>query len=128
MNIEPLRIDAVIIKKAQEAVIDTPLGAIFRGHNIIEYKSPEDYLSIADYHKVEAYTHLYCALERVEITDMTITLVSSGYPRKLMKYLREVYGYKIHESAPGIYRVEGGSWGCRWWRRGTWGRGMAGYG
>jgi hypothetical protein len=107
LNAEPLRIDTVIIKKSQKAKIDIPLGTIFRGHNIIEYKSPEDYLSIADYHKVGAYAKLYSVLERVEITDLTMTLVSSGYPRKLMKYLRKVYEYTIHETASGIYRVEG---------------------
>ncbi|MDR2746641.1 MAG: hypothetical protein LBB77_04260, partial [Treponema sp.] len=31
LNTEPLRIDAVIIKKQPDAVIDNPLGAIFRG-------------------------------------------------------------------------------------------------
>jgi hypothetical protein len=38
LNTEPLRIDAVIIKKQPGAVIDMPLGALFRQVNILEYK------------------------------------------------------------------------------------------
>jgi hypothetical protein len=107
LNTEPLRIDAIIVKKAPELVIDKPLGAVFRGHNIIEYKGPEDYLSVADYHKAGAYARLYSVLEGVEITDLTITLAGLRYPRKLLKRLRDVYGYTIHEIAPGIFQIEG---------------------
>ncbi|MDR3147427.1 MAG: hypothetical protein LBU00_03500, partial [Treponema sp.] len=67
LNTEPLRIDAVIIKKRPKAVIDTPLGAIFRRVNIVEYKSPGDYLAVADYHKAWAYARLYSVLKNVAL-------------------------------------------------------------
>jgi hypothetical protein len=107
LNTEPLRIDAVIIKKERGVVIDNPIGAIFKGVNIVEYKSPGDYLSTEDYHKAGAYARLYSVLNGVEITDMTITFVGEAYPRKLVKHLREVCGYKVREDRPGIYYAAG---------------------
>ncbi|MDR2376498.1 MAG: hypothetical protein LBD96_08685 [Treponema sp.] len=107
LNSQPLRIDALIIKKPPHVLIDNPLGAMFRTYNIIEYKSPGDYLSIADYHKAGAYTRLYSVVYHLEITDMTITLIGKRHPRKLLKYLEEVCGYKVYEKEPGIYEVVG---------------------
>jgi hypothetical protein len=75
LNTEPLRIDAVIIKKNPDVHIDIPLGAIFRGVNIVEYKSPAACLSIEDFHKAGAYARLYSAREGTPTTDMTITFV-----------------------------------------------------
>ena len=51
---EPLRIDCVVIKKAKGAVIEKNIAAIFRDVNLVEYKSPTDYLSIDDFYKVYA--------------------------------------------------------------------------
>ncbi len=50
----PPKIDILVVKKLKEIAIRKKIGRIFRGHNIIEYKSPE---------------------------DMTITFVSNCYPR-----------------------------------------------
>jgi hypothetical protein len=104
LNTEPLRIDAVIIKKEPEAVIDNPLGAIFRRVNIVEYKSPGDYLAVADYHKAWAYARLYSVLKNVALRDMTITFVVEACPRKLLAYLTETCGYEVMEKWPGIYQ------------------------
>jgi hypothetical protein len=96
-----------------EAHISLPLGAIFRGTNIVEYKGPGDYLSVADYHQVGAYARLYSVLNKTASTDMTITLVAEAYPRKLVKYMKEVWGYRVWEERPGIYRVEGDIYGVQ---------------
>ncbi|MDR1329922.1 MAG: 3-isopropylmalate dehydrogenase, partial [Oscillospiraceae bacterium] len=56
---EPLRIDVVIVKKRPDLIVDTDTGRIFRGHNIFEYKSPSDYVSVNDFLKVCAYVWLY---------------------------------------------------------------------
>jgi hypothetical protein len=105
---EPLRIDLVIIKKKKNVVIEKNIAAIFRGWNIVEYKSPEDSLTIADFHQVMAYAHLYCtAPEKGDMGDLTITFVTSREPRDLKGYLREVYGYSLTERWPGITVVTG---------------------
>ena len=40
---KPMQIDIVIIKKLRERKIHKKIGHIFRGHNLIEYKSPDDW-------------------------------------------------------------------------------------
>jgi hypothetical protein len=107
LNTEPLRIDVVIIKKEKGVVIEKPLGALFRGVNLVEYKSPQDYLATDDFHKVGAYARLYSVLNQVEITDITLSFVEESHPRKLLEYLRKVYGYEVTETWRGIYHVSG---------------------
>ena len=55
LSTKPLEIDVLIIKKQGNVQIQKNLGQIFRGHNIIEYKGPDDNLSIDDYYKVIGY-------------------------------------------------------------------------
>jgi hypothetical protein len=107
LNSEPLRIDVVIIKKERGAVIDSPIAAIFRETNIVEYKSPGDHLSISDFHKVGAYARLYSAQNRVETKDMSVSFVTAAHPRKLLDYVRNNYRFAVREQRPGIYAVEG---------------------
>jgi hypothetical protein len=107
LNSEPLRIDVVIIKKERGAVIDHPIGAIFRGTNIVEYKSPGDHLSVHDFHKVGAYARLYSTQNRVETGDMSVSFVTAAHPRKLLSYLRNEYRFAVRERQSGIYYVEG---------------------
>ncbi|MDR1903764.1 MAG: hypothetical protein LBQ88_15965 [Treponema sp.] len=105
---EPLRIDLVIIKKKKDVVINKNIAVIFRGHNIMEYKSPDDSLAVADFHKVMAYAHLYCTPpENGDIRDMTVSFVTSREPREVKAHLRDVYGYRLTEKAHGITLVEG---------------------
>jgi hypothetical protein len=69
----PLRVDTVIIKKPPEIHIDKNFARIFKEFNLVEYKSPEDYLSINDFYKVYGYACLYAALNNVSITGLTLT-------------------------------------------------------
>jgi len=59
LSSEPLRIDCVVIKKAKNVVIKKNIAVIFREWNLLEYKSPDKHLSIADFYKVYAYACLY---------------------------------------------------------------------
>jgi hypothetical protein len=97
----------VIIKKEKGAVIEKPIGALFKGVNLVEYKSPQDYLAKDDFHKVGAYARLYSVLNQVDITDITVSFVEEAHPRKLLEYLKGVYGYAVSEKWPGIYHVSG---------------------
>ena len=49
---KPLEMDLLIIKMQNGIQLKKNIGKIFRKHNIIEYKSPKDYLSINDFYKV----------------------------------------------------------------------------
>ncbi|MDR0464750.1 MAG: hypothetical protein LBG94_06510, partial [Treponema sp.] len=108
LTTEPLRIDLLIIKKPKDLSIEKNIGKIFRSENIIEYKSPDDYLSIKDFLKVYAYANLYAAITPdVDFSDITLTFIESRYPRKLLKYLTDIRHYKIEETSSGIYSVHG---------------------
>ncbi|MDR2575308.1 MAG: hypothetical protein LBC52_02575 [Treponema sp.] len=104
---KPLEIDCVVIKKVKDVAIKKNIAAIFRNWNILEYKSPGDYVSVDDFYKVYAYACLYKSFEKVPITDLTVSFVESHYPRKLLEHMEKERGYKIAETSPGIYTVSG---------------------
>jgi len=104
---EPLRIDCLVIKKPPDIVINKNIAAVFREINLLEYKGPEDYISIPDFYKVYGYACLYASLEKVSVTTMTISFVQSHYPRKLINHLLKIHKYKVEETSSGIYTVEG---------------------
>ena len=104
----PLCIDLLIIKKPKDLVINKNIARIFRADNLLEYKSPEDYLSIKDFLKVYAYANLYAAISPgVELSDLTLTFVESRHPRTLLHYLSGTRGYTVEETSSGMYRVLG---------------------
>jgi hypothetical protein len=108
LNEEPLRIDLLVIKKPKNLTIDKNIARIFRSDNILEYKSPDHYLSVNDYLKVYAYANLYAAITPgVDFADITMSFVENRHPRKLLKYLTGTRGYKAEETSPGIYLVTG---------------------
>jgi hypothetical protein len=107
---EPLRIDVVVIKKLDDIEIEKTIGKIFRKYNVVEYKSPTDYFSIDDYYKVRAYAYLYKVLAEktntVSVEEITISIVVSKYPKKLIKYLKEKQGINTIQIEKGIYYIE----------------------
>ena len=103
----PLRIDCIIIKKDPAAVIKKNIAAIFREVNLVEYKSPDDYLSVADFYKVYSYAYLYASLANIPITSLSISFITDHLPEKLFMYLKDVHKYQIAEKNMGIYTVTG---------------------
>jgi hypothetical protein len=104
---EPLRMDVLIIKKRRDAVIKKNIAAIFRTHNILEYKSPDDNASIDDLHKLYAYVYLYVSLNKLSIMDVSLTIAETVRPQRLIRYFKEIRGFTIDESSGGIYVVNG---------------------
>jgi hypothetical protein len=107
LTTEPLRIDCVVIKKKKDVQIKKNIAAIFRTWNLLEYKSPDDYISVDDFYKVYGYACLYASLEKAPITDLTITFIESRYPEKLLDHLKNVRGYTVEETGHGIYNIRG---------------------
>jgi hypothetical protein len=97
----------VIIKKSKDVIIDKNIAAIFRTDNLVEYKSPKDYVSMKDFYKVYGYACLYASMVEVPITEITISFVENHEPRKLLAHLEEVRGYRVEEKTPGIYTITG---------------------
>ena len=108
---KPVLIDVLIIKKDTEEMLKKNIGRIFRKHNIIEYKSPKDTLTIKDFYKVYAYACHYISLadkvNGILAEDLTITFVSSRYPNKMLKHLKTVKGLEVSKVEKGIYYILG---------------------
>ena len=111
LGTKPKEIDVLIVKKEAEVPIRKNIGRIFRKHNIVEYKSPTDYLSIDDFYKVYGYACFYKAdtarADSIKIHDITITFVCHRYPRSLIRYLTDEIGYQITRVEDGIYYIIG---------------------
>ena len=98
----------MIVKKSKEVEIKNEIGKIFRRHNIIEYKSPDDAMNLNTYMKVIAYACLYKAYEshtdEIELHEITITMVREKKPVKLLEWF-ERNGYQVKVAYKGIYYV-----------------------
>ena len=104
---EALIIDLVVIKKESGVKIEKNIGRIFLGHNVIEFKSEKDSLTVRDYGKVLGYTHLYSSFTPADILDMTVTFVVTVHPRDLLAYLENDRKLGINYDGAGIYHVSG---------------------
>lgn len=111
LGTKPKEIDVLIIKKNEEDTIETNIGRIFRKHNIVEYKSPEDYLSVDDYYKVYGYACFYKAdtgtTDEIKAEEITISFVCRRYPHKLVKHWKQVQHLTITKKEAGIYYIMG---------------------
>ena len=120
LSTKPLLIDLLVIRKLQGIEIENEIGRRFRSHNVIEYKSPNDNLSIEDYLKSIGYAYLYLSLEnknrkkdeKIKSSDITVTIVRKRNPRKVLKLLRLVYGLPVKKRCKGIYEVNETHLGC----------------
>ena len=105
---EPIRIDLLIIKEGSTGQIKNEIGHIMRTYNVIEYKSPEDALTIDDFYKTIGYACLYKGygeyVDAVPINELTISIFRETRPEKMFLTLQR-YGHKIEERYPGIYYV-----------------------
>ncbi len=106
---EPLRIDLLVIKKKPEEVIKNEIGSFFLGHNIVEYKSPDDSMNIDTFYKVLSYACLYKAdtgaVDEILDTDITVSLIREQKPVKLLGQLKKKY--QIQQEGSGSYRIYG---------------------
>lgn len=111
LGTKPKQIDVIVLKKNDNYQIRKNIGRIFRKYNIIEYKSPSDYLSIDDFYNGYAYAYLYkidtVTVDERKIRDITLTFATTKYPQKLIKHLEWVQCYKIRNVSPGIYYICG---------------------
>lgn len=107
---KPLRVDTLIVKKLDDKPIRKNIGRIFKKYNLIEYKSPDDSLSINDFYKVYGYACLYQSdtehVREIAMSDVTVTFVCSHYPREMLKCLKEERGITVRKREKGIYLLE----------------------
>jgi hypothetical protein len=104
---EALKIDVLVVKKEKGVIIEKDIGRIFKGHNLFEFKSEKDSLSIRDYNKVIGYANLYSSFLDVPLSDITVSFALTVFPRELVKYLETEMNQTVQKSGDGIYYVEG---------------------
>ena len=111
LGTKPRQIDVLVLKKKTDALIQKNIGRIFRKHNLIEYKSPGDYMSIDDFYRLYAYVYLYKTdspqVDAIKVKDITMTLVSYHYPREMLRKLQEERNFTIEKVGAGIYYLHG---------------------
>jgi hypothetical protein len=107
---EPSRVDLLIVKKRNNAVIENEIGRIFKKYNVLEYKSPGDSLTIDDYYKTVGYACIYKGLgenvNEIPADGLTVSLFREDYPKKLIETLKS-QGILVEEKFPGIYYLSG---------------------
>ena len=111
LNTKPLEADLLIIKKNPRTKLENEIGEFFRGHNLLEYKSPRDSLNINTFYKVQGYACLYKAAGaaggRIDENDITTAIVREGKPEGLFQSLEEK-GIPITPAHKGIYHITEG--------------------
>ena len=110
LNSRPLQADLLVIRKDRGKPVANEIGRLFRGHNIMEYKSPRDELDVDAFYKAGAYAALYksygkCSDER-KADDITVSLVRHARPEGLFEYFSG-RGVKVSRPYKGIYYIEG---------------------
>ena len=105
---KPLSMDMLVVKKNCDKALHNDIGKIFKGHNIIEYKSPKDMLGIDQFYKGLSYACLYKSLgkyaDEIKIEEVTLSFVRESYPRELFKRLQELE-HNVTRKYPGVYYV-----------------------
>ena len=108
LNTLPLRVDMLVVKKKIPCEIQNEIGRMFRKHNLVEYKSPDDTLNYGVFIKGIAYAYLYKTREQhvdeIPLDEITLTFVRERKPVKLFKKLKE-QKFIIEEKWKGIYYI-----------------------
>ena len=111
LNLKPLEIDLLVIKKKGDLKVRNEIGHFFRGHNIVEYKSPDDTVNINVIYKCIAYAALYKSygetMDCIKADDVTVTVICWAKPRKLFRYFAD-HEIEFEKKHPGIYAIERG--------------------
>lgn len=93
LNTKPLEIDLLVIKKNTEVQIENEIGVQFRGHNILEYKSPDEHLNIDTFYKTGAYASLYKSYgktaDEIPAKDITVSIIRDSKPYGLFRYFKK---------------------------------------
>lgn len=113
LNKKPLQIDLLVIKKEASVQIASEIGKLFKGHNILEYKSPEDHLDIDTFYKTLAYACLYKSygktVDAIKAEEITMSIIREAKPIELLRYFRG-HGCDVTKVYGGIYYVKGKTW------------------
>ena len=108
LGVQPPRTDFVVVNEDQHVDLELEIFDIFREHNIIEFKSPGDELSIYTICKGIGYVGFYIYVMHrkgidVDLNQVTLTFVRDTRPDKL---LRELADHIEEGPVKGIYYIK----------------------
>lgn len=110
INKGSIRADVLVVKKNPGVKIEKSIGAVFRGHNIVEIKGLNDKLNIDVLNKLIAYTALYKShgetVNSIPGEELTASTFRREFPREMFKEAEKLGG-KVTNPYPGIYYVAG---------------------
>ena len=108
LNTGPRRIDCLIIKKSNSPPIDSPIASFFKQYNVIDYKGPGESMRVSNFYKALSYVFSlpdYLKLPS-HLDDITLTLISHKFPRKLASHFRTKYSKALAKIMPGVYHID----------------------
>ena len=106
---QALMIDAVVICQSEADVRKLQKTAFyfFQEHNLLEFKSSEDRLTIPGYHRIQSRARLYLSeTEKLTIDRMSLCIISSADPRNVrdniprISFTRVEQGYYLATGEP----------------------------
>ena len=99
LNTKPLEIDLLVIKKEPGVQIVNEIGKLFRGYNIIEYKSPMDHCNVDALYKASGRY-----VDERKADDITVTILRDVKPEGLFQYF-EKHHIQISNPYAGVYYI-----------------------
>lgn len=103
------RIDLLIIKKLADEIIPKNIALIFKTFNLLEIKGIGSTVSIDSYYKTIGYAGLLIGqmgkTNQYSSLDVSLTLLSFHFPRKLMKHLRQERKLTVAKVSAGVYYI-----------------------
>ena len=111
LNIGERRVDILILKEKDSRSIDSDIARIFQDYNLVDYKGPDDSMNVSNFLKALSYA---CSLpdylrQPDTVYQLTLTLITHHYPRKLFSYLRKNYSQftkePVEKIIDGLYYI-----------------------
>lgn len=105
-------IDLLVTKKAPTQTIPKNFARIFETYNLFKIKGFSSSMTINDYYVTISYACLLVSqlcnigTKQYSSLDVTVTLLTFRYPRKLMNHLQNERELTIRKISPGIYHID----------------------
>ena len=84
---QPPRSDYLVLMEKEIVDLRLSIFKIFREHNIIEFKDPDDELNMSVFWKCIGYVGFYLSAKGISANQVTLTLIRASKPVRLLKQL-----------------------------------------
>ena len=103
----PRTIDLTFVCSEQDAqrLEQTTAFTFLRQHNLIEFKSPSDPLTVAEYERIIARAYIYMAEEGIDdLSSIAVYALTSGMPRKVLHNVPQLV--KFSHPSQALYKSD----------------------